>query len=154
MISGPTVPVTWRWPVVASLHHMLKQSLHGEWLQNHHRSQRLPADGIKIPGIDFTPPWICWFVSMASFCYIVYGLLVGLATETAQEAAPVMRGKIQTALAMTVIYWCTYLVVYLVPMLGISDAAAAVFILVGYCASDIISRYEVGIDLPNHICQA
>ena len=112
------------------------------------------ADGIKIPGIDFTPPWICWFVSMASFCYIVYGLLVGLATATAQEAAPVMRGKIQTALAMTVIYWCTYLVVYLVPMLGISDAAAAVFILVGYCASDIISRYEVGIDLPNHICQA
>ena len=55
---------------------------------------------------------------------------------------------------MTVIYWCAYLIVYLVPMLGISDAAAAVFILVGYCASDIISRYEVGIDLLNHICQA
>ena len=26
-----------------------------------------------------TPRWVCWFVSTAVFCYIVYDLLVGLA---------------------------------------------------------------------------
>ena len=28
---------------------------------------------------DLTPRWLCWFVSMGFFCYIVYELLVGLA---------------------------------------------------------------------------
>ena len=60
---------------------------------------------------------------MAFFCYIVYELLVGLATAAAQEADPEIRGKIQTAQVMTVISWCTYPVVCFFPMLRI-DAAA------------------------------
>ena len=46
---------------------------------------------------DFSPCWICWFVSMIFVCYIIYELLVGLATATAQEADPGIRSKIQTA---------------------------------------------------------
>merc|ERR1712166_1441096 len=69
---------------------------------------------------DLTPRWTCWFLSMIFFLYIVYELLVGLSTATASEADPVVKGKIQTAQLMTVVSWCTYPVVYLFPMLGIS----------------------------------
>merc|ERR1712151_456398 len=88
---------------------------------------------------DLTPRWVCWFLSMAFFLYIVYELLVGLAAATASEADPVIASKIGTAQVMTVISWCTYPVVYLFPMLGFSAAKAVVSIQLGYCVSDIIS---------------
>jgi bacteriorhodopsin len=94
---------------------------------------------------DLTPRWVCWFVSMAFFLYIVFELLVGLAGATASESDPVIKGKIQFAQVMTVISWCTYPVVYLFPMFGITAADAVVAIQIGYCASDIISKCGVGL---------
>jgi len=94
---------------------------------------------------DLTPRWVCWFVSMCFFLYIVYELLVGLAAATNSENDPVIKGKIRTAQIMTVISWCTYPVVYLFPMFGIKAATAVVSIQIGYCASDIISKCGVGI---------
>merc|ERR1711920_323491 len=94
---------------------------------------------------DLTPRWMCWFLSMAFFLYIVYELLVGLAAATASEADPVIASKIGTAQAMTVISWCTYPIVYLFPMLGFSAAKAVVSIQLGYCVSDIISKCGVGL---------
>merc|ERR1719506_3117441 len=94
---------------------------------------------------NLTPRWICWFVSMIFFLYIVYELLVGLAAATNQETDPVVKSKIQTAQLMTVVSWCTYPVVYLFPMLGINAAHAVVSIQIGYCASDIISKCGVGL---------
>jgi len=94
---------------------------------------------------DLTPRWVCWFLSMAFFLYIVYELLVGLSAATASEADPAVAGKIKTAQVMTVISWCTYPVVYLFPMLGINAAHAVVAIQLGYCASDIISKCGVGL---------
>merc|ERR1719316_990402 len=85
---------------------------------------------------DLTPRWVCWFVSMCFFLYIVYELLVGLAAATNSEADPVIQVKIKTAQVMTVISWCTYPIVYLFPMLGINAAQAVVSIQIGYCASD------------------
>merc|ERR1712199_98165 len=73
---------------------------------------------------DLTPRWMCWFLSMLFFLYIVYELLVGLSAATASEADPVVAGKIKTAQIMTVISWCTYPIVYLFPMLGINAATA------------------------------
>merc|ERR1712039_496188 len=64
---------------------------------------------------DLTPRWMCWFVSMAFFLYIVYELLVGLKAAIESETDPVVRGKIRVAQVMTVISWCTYPVVYLFP---------------------------------------
>merc|ERR1712100_894011 len=92
-----------------------------------------------------TPRWHCWFLSMAFFLYIVYELLVGLAAATASEADPRISGKIKTAQVMTVISWCTYPIVYLFPMFGISAAGAVVSIQLGYCVSDIISKCGVGL---------
>jgi len=94
---------------------------------------------------DLTPRWLCWFLSMCFFLYIVYELLVGLAAATASEADPAIAGKIRTAQVMTVISWCTYPIVYLFPMLGLSAAGAVVSIQLGYCASDIISKCGVGL---------
>merc|ERR1712023_586098 len=94
---------------------------------------------------DLTPRWMCWFVSMGFFLYIVYELLVGLSAATNAEADPVIRSKIQSAQVMTVISWCTYPIVYLFPMLGINAAHAVVGIQIGYCASDIISKCGVGL---------
>jgi len=94
---------------------------------------------------DLTPRWICWFISMIFFLYIVYELLVGLSAATNSEADPTVKSKIQTAQLVTVISWCTYPVVYLFPMLGINAAQAVVSIQLGYCASDIISKCGVGI---------
>merc|ERR1719152_355940 len=94
---------------------------------------------------DLTPRWICWCLSMSFFLYIIYELLVGLSAATNSEADPVVKGKIQSAQVMTVISWCTYPIVYLFPMLGISAAHSVVSIQVGYCASDIISKCGVGL---------
>merc|ERR1712100_376284 len=94
---------------------------------------------------DLTPRWLCWFASMAFFLYIVYELLVGLSAATNSETDAVIKGKIQTAQVMTVISWCTYPVVYLLPMLGMGGTAAVVSIQMGYCVSDIISKCGVGI---------
>merc|ERR1712176_1079951 len=52
---------------------------------------------------DLTPRWMCWFLSMAFFLYIVYELLVGLSAATASEADPIVASKIGTAQVMTVI---------------------------------------------------
>merc|ERR1712125_129649 len=94
---------------------------------------------------DLTPRWVCWFLYMSFFLYIVYELLVGLSAATASEADPAVAGKIKTAQVMTVISWCTYPVVYLFPMLGVQAAHAVVSIQLGYCASDIISKCGVGL---------
>merc|ERR1719188_1740864 len=94
---------------------------------------------------DLTPRWICWFVSMCFFLYIVYELLVGLSAATESEVDPVIKGKIQLAQVMTVVSWCTYPIVYLFPMLGIAASNAVVAIQIGYCVSDIISKCGVGL---------
>merc|ERR1711987_6423 len=94
---------------------------------------------------DLTPRWMCWFLSMSFFLYIVYELLVGLSEATNSEQDPLIRGKISTAQVMTVISWCTYPIVYLFPMMGINAAHAVMGIQIGYCASDIISKCGVGL---------
>merc|ERR1711957_3535 len=94
---------------------------------------------------DLTPRWMCWFVSMVFFLYIVFELLVGLAAATNSETDAVVQDKIKTAQLMTVVSWCTYPVVYLFPMLGVNAAHAVVSIQIGYCVSDIISKCGVGI---------
>merc|ERR1711862_673708 len=94
---------------------------------------------------DLTPRWICWILSMSFFLYIVYELLVGLSEATKSESDDAIRGKIQVAQVMTVISWCTYPIVYLFPMLGITASNAVVGIQMGYCVSDIISKCGVGI---------
>jgi len=89
--------------------------------------------------------WMCWCFSMVCFMYIVYTLLVGLKAATNAETDPKIASMIGSAQLTTVISWCTYPVVYVFPMMGISGAEAVVAIQVGYCASDIISKCGLGL---------
>merc|ERR1712217_77165 len=75
---------------------------------------------------DLTPRWVCWFLSMSFFLYIVYELLVGLAAATKSEENPMIAGKIGTAQVMTCISWCTYPIVYLFPMFHFNPAKSVV----------------------------
>lgn len=81
---------------------------------------------------------------MVFFLYIVNELVVGLASATNSKADPTIRAKIQAAQVMTVISWCTYPIVYSVPMIGINAAQAVVSSQVGYCISNIMSKCGVG----------
>ena len=94
---------------------------------------------------DLAPRWKCWGLSMCFFLYIVYELLVGLIAATDSDFDPTVKGKVQLAQVMTGISWCTYPVVYLFPMLGITASNAVVAIQIGYCVSDIISKCGVGL---------
>merc|ERR1711915_739143 len=87
---------------------------------------------------DLSARWVCWFLSMSFFLYIVKELLVGL-SDAANKA------KISSAQVWTVISWCTYPVVYLFPMLNIGGSTAVVAVQLGYTVSDIISKCGVGI---------
>jgi len=93
--------------------------------------------------------WVFWFLSMIPFCYIVYTLFVGL--KASQEAQPeACRDQVKWACWATVISWCTYPIVFILPMLTGSSgksglgAQAMVMVQVGYTASDIISKCGVG----------
>merc|ERR1712147_447271 len=103
--------------------------------------------------------WACWFFSMCVFSYIVYTLLKGLDAAHAKEIAADERRSVKAAplihlaKVMTVISWCTYPVVYIFPMMGMSGAQAVVGIQIGYCISDIISKCGVGM-LTYRICVA
>jgi len=97
-----------------------------------------------------TTRWLFWCISMVPFCYIVYTLFVGL--KEAQEAQlPEVKGLVKTACYATVVSWCTYPVVYILPMImGSVDgkagltAQAITAVQIGYTISDIISKCGVG----------
>lgn len=89
--------------------------------------------------------WLYWTLAMIPFLYIVYTLLVGLSSATASESDPKVRGLIMKAQLATVISWCTYPIVYIFPMLGLSGSGVIVGIQIGYSISDIISKCGVGL---------
>jgi bacteriorhodopsin len=88
--------------------------------------------------------WGYWAAAMVPFSFVVYTLIIGLASATESELDPSVKSKIKTAQWATVISWCTYPIVYIIPMFGAKGASAVVGIQVGYCVSDIISKCGVG----------
>merc|ERR1712028_41282 len=105
-----------------------------------------PGEVSSVP----TTRWLFWCVSMVPFCYIVYTLFIGL-KDAQEKQIPEVKGLIKTACYATVISWCTYPVVFILPMLiGSTEGKAGLTavqiaaVQVGYTASDIISKCGVG----------
>merc|ERR1711988_215162 len=94
---------------------------------------------------DLSVRWFFWFFSLCPFTYVVYELLVGVASSTNAESDPVVKSLIQRSQYWTVVSWLTYPVVYIFPMIGFSGSHAIVAVQVGYCVSDIISKCGVGL---------
>merc|ERR1711990_84486 len=102
-------------------------------------------------GTDMSTGSLLFLSCSSTFCYIVYTLFVGL--KASQEAQPEeCKDQVKWACWATVISWCTYPIVFILPMLsgnangGTSGmgAGATVMIQVGYTGSDIISKCGVG----------
>jgi len=89
--------------------------------------------------------WLYWGGAMVPFVYIVYTLLIQLKAATESETDKAIQSKIKLAQVATVISWCTYPIVYVFPMLGISGSEVVVAIQLGYSLSDIISKCGVGL---------
>jgi len=89
--------------------------------------------------------WVYWIGAMLPFLYIVQTLLVGLNDATMAETDPAVRDLIKGVQWWTVISWCTYPIVYVFPMMGITGENAVVGIQLGYSISDIVSKCGVGL---------
>ena len=98
---------------------------------------------------DLGTRWVYWTLAMLPFLYIVYTLLVGLQGAVAKESDPNVKQLLNYACLATVVSWCTYPVVYVLPMMGFSGADAVIGIQLGYCVSDIISKCGVGFLIYN-----
>jgi hypothetical protein len=94
---------------------------------------------------DLSPRWASWCLSMCFFLFVVYTLLVDLSAATEAEENPDIRTLIANVKLVTVVSWCTYPIVYTFPMLGIGGSNAVVYIQIGYCVSDVISKCGVGL---------
>ena len=99
---------------------------------------------------DPSTRWAFWSISMLPFLFIVFQLFVGLKDAQDSEEDPAVKSQVQWACWATVISWCTYPVVYVLPMLtgssgksGLS-AEAVVAVQIGYTVSDVISKCGVG----------
>jgi len=100
---------------------------------------------LVLSGGNLGTRWVYWIGAMLPFLYIVQTLLVGLSSATNSESDPAVRDLIKGVQWWTVISWCTYPVVYVFPMMGISGSSIVVYIQLGYSVSDIISKCGVGL---------
>ena len=88
--------------------------------------------------------WLWWGLAMIPFLWIVYELFVGLRSSIAAQPENV-RGLVNTARWVTVLSWSFYPVVFVFPMIGLSGAAAATAVQVGYTVADLVAKALFGV---------
>ncbi|NWF69182.1 MAG: bacteriorhodopsin [Chloroflexi bacterium] len=84
------------------------------------------------------------FISTIPFVYIVYTLFIGLGSAM-QEQTPQVRILIRNTRLLLLATWGFYPIVYLLPILGVSGAAAVVAVQVGYCIADVAAKAGYGL---------
>jgi bacteriorhodopsin len=94
--------------------------------------------------------WVFWALAMCPFIFIVYTLLVGLNATAETESNENLKLLCKQACWWTVVSWCTYPIVYILPMLmnttnGEMTANNVVGIQIGYSIADVISKCGVGL---------
>jgi bacteriorhodopsin len=88
--------------------------------------------------------WYWWCLAMIPFLYIVYTLFFGL-KESIEQQPESARGLVSLACKLTVVSWCFYPVVFILPMIGLTGGAAVVGIQVGYSIADIVAKVGFGL---------
>ena len=94
--------------------------------------------------VDSSTRWMWWSLAMIPFLYIVYTLFFGLKASI-NEQPESTRGLVRMACVLTVISWCFYPVVFILPMIGLSGGEATVGIQVGYSIADIVAKVGFGL---------
>jgi bacteriorhodopsin len=87
--------------------------------------------------------WIFWALAMIPFVYIVYSLYFGLSASFESQPAAA-QDLVKSARTLTVVSWCTYPIVFIFPMIGLTGAGAATAVQVGYSVADIIAKPCLG----------
>ena len=88
--------------------------------------------------------WLWWGLSMIPFLVIVFDLFVGL-TKAVESQPPSVRGIVNSARYITVISWCFYPIVFILPMIGISGGDARTAVQIGYTIADIVAKAMFGV---------
>ena len=88
--------------------------------------------------------WLWWGLSMIPFLVIQYELFVGLASSINAQPESV-RGLVSSARYITVVTWLFYPIVFTLPMIGLTGAAATVGVQVGYSIADVLAKAAFGI---------
>lgn len=94
--------------------------------------------------------WIFWALALCPFIFIVYTLVIGLAKVADADEREDVALLCKQACWWTVVSWCTYPIVYILPMLmnstnGEMSASNVVGIQIGYSIADVISKCGVGL---------
>ncbi len=88
--------------------------------------------------------WMWWVLSMIPFLVIQYELFVGLKSSIAAQPAQA-RGMVSSARYITVLTWCFYPIVFILPMIGMTGSGAVVGVQVGYSIADVLAKAAFGI---------
>lgn len=93
---------------------------------------------------DNSTRWVFWALAMLPFGVIVATLFVGLKGAVATQPSEA-RSLVSLTRWVTVVSWCTYPIVYIFPMCGLTGAGAATAVQVGYSISDVIAKPVLGL---------
>ncbi len=87
---------------------------------------------------------IWWVLAMIPFVIIVYDLFEGL--KDSIKSQPVSaRGLVSAARWLTVVSWCFYPIVFVLPLLGLTGGAASTAVQIGYTVADILAKAVFGL---------
>jgi bacteriorhodopsin len=98
---------------------------------------------------DGSTRWMFWALAMCPFLFIVYSLLIGLNDAIKASTDADVRSGLHTACWVTVISWCTYPIVYIFPLVGLTGFTAHTAVQVGYTVADIVSKPVLGLVVWN-----
>jgi bacteriorhodopsin len=93
---------------------------------------------------DPTTRWLWWGASMVPFGIIVYQLYVTLA-EAVRLQPEGARHLVVTARFMTVLIWCVYPAIYILPMVGVTGTTSFIITQAGYAVADISAKAIYGV---------
>ncbi len=92
----------------------------------------------------YSTRWLFWVLAMIPFLIIIYELYTGLGKSIANQPESV-RGLVRLARDLTVVTWCFYPIVFVLPMLGMSGGAATTAVQVGYTIADVLAKAGFGV---------
>jgi bacteriorhodopsin len=88
--------------------------------------------------------WLWWALAMLPFGYIIYVLYTRLSAAVADQGGEI-RNLLGRARTILVLSWWVYPVAFVLPMIGLSGAAAEVGLQVGYSIADLTAKAGFGI---------
>ncbi len=92
--------------------------------------------------------WLWWSASMVPFLIIVYQLYISLADAVANQPAGAREMVVQ-ARFITVLVWCFYPVVYILPLIGVTGSDSFVGTQLGYAGADMLAKVAYGVMIYN-----